>query len=45
MKEFRFWVFVRNTEGVKEYREFKFTADTWKQARAMMSEQYQKARG
>jgi hypothetical protein len=44
MKQFKFWAFVRNTDGTKEYREFTFSADTWNEARAMMSEQYKQAR-
>jgi hypothetical protein len=44
MKQFKFWAFVRNDNGTKEYREFTFSADTWTEARAMMSEQYKQAR-
>ncbi len=44
MKEFKFWAFVRDAEGKKEYREFTFSAGTWREARAMMSEHYMPVR-
>ena len=36
MKEYRFWTTVV-INGVKQRREFVFTAPTWTQARRMMS--------
>lgn len=37
MKEFKFWMTVN-----KQLKEFKFMANTWTEARAMMSEEYRK---
>jgi len=38
MKEFRFWVTINNQK-----KEFTFMANSWTEARAMMSVEYKKA--